>query len=85
MNGQEEDTYILGGISEEDILEGEKQAQNGELVPLEDLRRELQAELNKEIDQAAIRLESILNELRQLHSSWDSYAQNIINKVRQNE
>ena len=82
MNGQKEDTYILGGVSEEDVLEGERQTQNGELVPLEELRRELQKEINKEIDQAAIRLESILNELRQLHSSWDSYAQSIINKVK---
>lgn len=85
MTGQEKDTYILGGVSEEDIDDGEKQAQNGELVPLNTLRQELQAELDEEINMAQARLEVILHELRQLHSSWDSYAQSVIDKVKQNE
>tara|TARA_R110002074_G_scaffold402324_1_gene606984 strand:- start:30639 stop:30896 length:258 start_codon:yes stop_codon:yes gene_type:complete len=82
MTGQESERYILGGISLEDIEEGERQAANGELVPLEQLREELYARIEVELDTATQRLEAALVKLKAIDDSWARYAQDIITKVK---
>jgi len=82
MNGQNEEIYSIGGISDDDIEEGLRQAEQGDVVDLDTLRKELEERRDDELESAGKELIRVLTDMKSVSKSWDTYAQSVIDKVK---